>query len=105
MSSVVNRWIGVAVGETVDLPLTFPETYGNAELAGQDVVFTVTVNSIKELPEITDAFISEKTEFDTVDAYKEDNHRLLRQIVVISHGKLQICYMLLAWRIQKKYAT
>ena len=64
--------IGVAVGETVDLPLTFPETYGNAELAGQDVVFTVTVNSIKELPEITDAFISEKTEFDTVDAYKED---------------------------------
>ena len=36
--------IGVAVGETVDLPLTFPENYGNEELAGQDVVFTVTVN-------------------------------------------------------------
>lgn len=35
--------IGVAVGETVDLDLTFPEGYSNAELAGKAVVFTVTV--------------------------------------------------------------
>lgn len=39
--------IGVMPGETVDLNLTFPEDYGNTELAGQEVVFTVTVNSIK----------------------------------------------------------
>ena len=64
--------IGVSVGETIDIPLTFPENYGNASLAGQAVVFTVTVNSIKELPELNDAFIAENTEFDTVDAYKED---------------------------------
>lgn len=70
--------IGVSVGDTVDLPLTFPDNYGSAELAGQDVVFTVTVNSIKELPEITDAFISEKTGFDTVDAYKEDIRNVLQ---------------------------
>ncbi len=70
--------IGVTVGETVDIPLTFPENYGNADLAGQDVVFTVTVNSIKELPEITDAFIAEKTEFDTVDAYKEDIRKTIQ---------------------------
>lgn len=38
--------IGVEVGETVDLNLTFPEGYGNADLAGQAVVFTVTVNYI-----------------------------------------------------------
>ena len=38
--------IGVSVGDTVDLNLTFPENYGSAELAGKDVVFTVTVNSI-----------------------------------------------------------
>jgi trigger factor len=64
--------IGVAVGDTVDIPLTFPENCGNASLAGQDVVFTVTVNSLKALPELNDAFIAEKTEFDTVAAYKED---------------------------------
>lgn len=38
--------IGVMPGETVDLDLTFPENYGNTELAGQAVVFTVTVNCI-----------------------------------------------------------
>ncbi len=47
--------VGVKPGETVDLELTFPTSYGNAELAGADVVFTVTVNYIipgeKEAPE------------------------------------------------------
>lgn len=39
--------MGVMPGETVDLNLTFPEAYKqNADLAGQEVVFTVTVNSI-----------------------------------------------------------
>lgn len=39
--------VGVMPGETVDLNLTFPEPYKqNPDLAGQEVVFTVTVNSI-----------------------------------------------------------
>ncbi|MDE6516630.1 MAG: FKBP-type peptidyl-prolyl cis-trans isomerase [Acetatifactor sp.] len=38
--------IGAMPGETRDLELTFPEIYQNAGLAGQDVVFTVTVNFI-----------------------------------------------------------
>jgi trigger factor len=38
--------IGVNPGETVDLDLTFPENYGNADLAGAAVVFTCTVNGI-----------------------------------------------------------
>lgn len=48
--------IGANIGDTLDLNLTFPENYGSAELAGQDVVFTVKVNSIKEekIPELTD---------------------------------------------------
>lgn len=38
--------VGVMPGETVDLNLTFPANYGNTDLAGQAVVFTVTVNYI-----------------------------------------------------------
>lgn len=38
--------VGVKVGETVDLNLKFPENYGNADLAGKDVVFTVTVDGL-----------------------------------------------------------
>lgn len=37
---------GVMPGETVDIDLTFPEVYQSPDLAGQDVVFTVTVNCI-----------------------------------------------------------
>lgn len=38
--------VGVMPGETVDLNLSFPENYGNTDLAGKAVVFTVTVNYI-----------------------------------------------------------
>lgn len=41
--------IGVMPGDTVDLDLTFPESYSrNQDLAGQVVVFTVTVQNILE---------------------------------------------------------
>lgn len=73
--------IGVKVGDTVDLDLTFPENYGSAELAGQDVVFTVTVNYIKEMPEITDELVSELSEgaYSTVDGYREYMRGLLQE--------------------------
>ena len=38
--------IGQKVGDTVDLNLTFPENYGAEDLAGADVVFTVTINGV-----------------------------------------------------------
>ena len=47
--------VGVSIGDTVDLNLTFPEDYGATDLAGKDVVFTVTVNSISvQSDEMTD---------------------------------------------------
>ena len=38
--------IGKKVGDTFDLPITFPENYGSTDLAGKAAVFSVTVNSI-----------------------------------------------------------
>ncbi len=49
--------VGVAIGSKVSLDLTFPENYSSEELAGEDVVFEVTVNAVtkrKSFPEITD---------------------------------------------------
>lgn len=40
---------GVKTGETVDLNLKFPDSYQSEDLAGKDVVFTVTVNYILEI--------------------------------------------------------
>ena len=55
-------------GETVDLDLRFPDEYMNEDLAGADVVFTVTVNSIQAQvePELTDDFVKglEQTDHD-----------------------------------------
>lgn len=55
--------IGKKVGEKVKLNLTFPEDYQNTELAGQDVVFNVTINKIvnKEIvthETVTDDFVA-----------------------------------------------
>jgi trigger factor len=45
--------VGKKVGEKVKLDLTFPDTYGNKELAGQAVVFNVTINKIVQKIEMT----------------------------------------------------
>lgn len=50
-----EKLIGVMPGETVDLDLTFPEGYREPSLAGQPVVFTVTVNGIAESISYADA--------------------------------------------------
>lgn len=67
--------IGMEIGETKELNLTFPETYGNAELAGSDVVFTVTLNKIYEEtdPELNDEFVAglEIEDVATVEEYRQ----------------------------------
>lgn len=63
--------IGMAVGETKDIPLTFPENYGSEELAGQDVVFTVTVNRINRPSDLTDEWVQANSDYESVDEYKD----------------------------------
>jgi len=64
--------IGKTVGENVDLNLTFPEEYNAAELAGQDVVFDVTINSAKRTvtPSYDLSFVKNNTEYDSISAYE-----------------------------------
>ena len=66
--------VGVKKGEKKDLNLTFPADYYNTEYAGKAVVFEVTVNGIYQTvePEVTDEFVAEKTDFDSIQAYKDD---------------------------------
>lgn len=51
--------VGAKPGETKDLNLKFPDEYGNEDVAGKDVVFTVTVNYIEDF---SDEFIKDNTE-------------------------------------------
>lgn len=63
--------IGANIGDKLALELVFPDDYYE-DKAGKPVTFNVTVNSIKrsKLPELTDSFIADNTDFDTIEAYK-----------------------------------
>lgn len=52
---------GMKKGETKDLKLTFPKEYGAKDLAGQEVIFKVTVNEIKSktIPELDKDFFDD----------------------------------------------
>ncbi len=69
--------IGKKVRDVVDLNLKFPDDYAKADLAGKDVVFTVTINSLKEPVDVTydtmtDDYIKSKVGLDTVDEYLKE---------------------------------
>ena len=67
--------IGHKIGETFDWEGKFPEDYPQENLAGADVVFTITVNSIsvEEVPELTDELVKTLSEDSTTVAeYKEE---------------------------------
>lgn len=65
--------VGHKPGETFDVPLTFPSDYGNADLAGKAVVFTMTLHKIQKvvIPELTDETVAKLSKTaKTVDEYK-----------------------------------
>ncbi len=66
--------VGHNIGEEFDISVTFPEEYHAEDLKGKEAVFKIKLNSIKkkELPEIDDEFAKDVSEFDTLEAYKED---------------------------------
>lgn len=66
--------VGKKIGEEFDVNVKFPEEYHSEELKGKDAVFKVTLKGIKvkELPTLDDEFAKDVSEFDTLDALKED---------------------------------
>ena len=69
-------------GEEVDVNVTFPEKYGEKSLAGKPALFKVKIHEVKEkqLPEIDDEFVSEVSEFETLDEYKKDIKKNLTEL-------------------------
>ena len=51
--------IGKEVGQTFDVPVTFPENYQSTDLAGKEAVFTMTLNWIYEGTVLTDEIAAE----------------------------------------------
>lgn len=69
-----DQIVGKNIGDEFDVNVTFPEEYGAKDLAGKEAVFKVMLHEIKvrELPAIDDEFAKDVSEFDTLEALKED---------------------------------
>ena len=69
-----DQIIGHKIGEEFDITVTFPEDYQAKELQGQSTMFKIKLHEIKtrQLPEVDDEFVKDVSEFDTLDALKED---------------------------------
>lgn len=67
--------VGHNIGDAYDWQGKFPDDYNNAEYAGKDVVFSITVKGISKqsVPELTDEFVkSVSSESKNVKEYKEE---------------------------------
>jgi trigger factor len=66
--------VGHKAGETFDVPLSFPENYHQKSLAGEKVVFTVTIKKVNQVvtPEINDEFAAKVGPFTSIDELKAD---------------------------------
>lgn len=86
--------IGMKAGETKDIDMAFPTPYeNNPDLAGVEVTFTVTVDSIKrtKLPELTDELVKENPEdfesMTTVAEFKEHLKEHLTEEIKTENNK------------------
>lgn len=71
--------VGHKAGDEFDVPLEFPKDYHAKDLAGQKVVFSVTLNKVIEtkLPEENDELAAKTGEFTSIDELREDISREL----------------------------
>ena len=76
-----EQLIGLSVGDTKEVNVTFPENYGSEELNGKPAKFDVTVKEIKvkEVPALDDEFAKDASEFETLAELKEDIKKNLQK--------------------------
>ena len=66
--------VGMHDGETKTFTVRFPDDYGEAELAGQDVEFTTSIRELRErrLPPLDDAFAMSVGSFHSIAELRDD---------------------------------
>jgi len=91
--------IGVKVGATKDVKVTFPSTYNTVELRNKAAVFTITVTSKlgeSYVPELTDTFINTET---------KGKYKTYKEYVDFTRSELQKQYDLMNANAKKQSIT
>ena len=67
-----EQLVGLNIGDKKDVLVTFPAEYHEASLAGKPATFKVEIKNIRSriMPELNEEFVSNSTEFETVEEYK-----------------------------------
>ena len=67
-----DQLVGLNIGDKKDVEVTFPAEYHAKELAGKPATFKCEIKNIREriMPELNEEFVSNSTEFETVEEYK-----------------------------------
>jgi trigger factor len=67
-----DQLLGAEVGKPLDVKVTFPSDYGNAELAGKEAVFKCTVKEIREfVDKPADDELAKKNNFENLEAMRK----------------------------------
>jgi trigger factor len=67
-----DQLLGAEVGKPLDVKVTFPADYGNAELAGKEAVFKCTVKEIREfVDKPADDELAKKNNFENLEAMRK----------------------------------
>ena len=76
-----DQMVGMKIGEERDVNVKFPEEYHAENLAGKDATFKVKLHEIKEkvLPELDDEFAKDVSEFDTLEEYRKDLNKKVKE--------------------------
>jgi len=76
-----EQLVGMNKGEIKDIMVTFPEDYGNEQLAGKEARFRVLLKEIKEkkLQELNDDF-AKQVGFDTIDELRADIKNKINEV-------------------------
>lgn len=68
-----DQLVGLNIGDKKDVEVTFPAEYHEKTLAGKPATFKVEIKNIREriMPELNEEFVSNSTEYETVEEYKK----------------------------------
>ncbi|ASC69964.1 Trigger factor [Halomicronema hongdechloris C2206] len=77
----VQGIVGMAIDDTRDVEVTFPDEYPQEDLAGKAAIFTITLKDVKEkeLPDLDDDFAQEISEFETLEELRNSLEERYRQ--------------------------
>ncbi|MGA1621401.1 MAG: trigger factor [Synechocystis sp.] len=83
VAGIVEGIVGMALEETKQIPVVFPGDYPLETVAGNDVLFEITVKDIKfqELPELDDDFAEDVSDFETIAELREDLEKQFQEQV------------------------